>query len=417
MSRLAVVKKALSNKDVKQLIENFFSLAVLKVFNLILPFVTLPYLIKTLGFEQYGAIVLAIALIQYFQAVTDYGFNLSATRDIAKYRHSQQQLSYIYSKVMSAKVSLLVISLAVLLPIIFLVPQFQQDKPIYFLMLLVLVGHTLFPEWFFRGVEKMRYIAVLDLSIKLFFTAGVFLFIHKPEDYWIYPLLNGVGYLVVMLVAHRLVRKHFSVKFRIVKKQAIRTTLRNGFPLFVNQFAPNLYNNTANFVVGVVLGNHAAGVFGAIRKLIELLGVLNSVVISVLFPYLNRNKDKFKVVSYYYLLVMLILFVGFGITHQFLFRFLNVSEENASIVFLAMLVGLYFIVIYSVYATGYLIVHGYDKLVMRNTLIISIVGLFFNIAFIGFLGLVGASLAILLSQFAMGSSAFYFYRKLEFLHA
>lgn len=65
-----------------------------------------------------------MALMQYFQAVTDYGFNLSATRDIAKHRHSQQQLSYIYSKVMSAKVFLLAISLAVLLPVIFLVPQF-----------------------------------------------------------------------------------------------------------------------------------------------------------------------------------------------------------------------------------------------------------------------------------------------------
>lgn len=54
MSRLAVVKKALSNKDVKQLIENFFSLAVLKVFNLILPFVTLPYLIKTLDLSSMG---------------------------------------------------------------------------------------------------------------------------------------------------------------------------------------------------------------------------------------------------------------------------------------------------------------------------------------------------------------------------
>lgn len=413
MSRLAVVKKALSNKDVKQLIENFFSLAVLKVFNLILPFVTLPYLIKTLGFEQYGAIVLAIALIQYFQAITDYGFNLSATRDIAKHRHSQQQLSYIYSKVMSAKVFLLVISLAVLLPVIFLVPQFQQDKSIYFLMLLVLVGHTLFPEWFFRGVEKMRYITVLDLSIKLFFTAGVFLFIHKPEDYWIYPLLNGVGYLIVMLVAHTLVRKHFSVKFRVVKKQAIRTTLRNGFPLFVNQFAPNLYNNTANFVVGVVLGNHAAGVFGAIRRIVDLLSVFNSVISVVFFPYLNRNKNKFKYFSSVYLSFFLFVCVVFMLAHKYLFGILGVELGVESKVYYMLVGGVFFIAMYSVYATNYLIVYGEDSLVMKMTLMVSLVSFLFAYPMIYKFDILGAAYSVFFAQLTMGVSAFFYYLKIR----
>lgn len=411
MSRLAVVKKVLSNKDVKQLIENFFSLAVLKVFNLILPFVTLPYLIKTLGFEQYGAIVLAMALMQYFQAVTDYGFNLSATRDIAKHRHSQQQLSYIYSKVMSAKVFLLVISLAVLLPIIFLVPQFQQDKSIYFLMLLVLVGHTLFPEWFFRGVEKMRYITVLDLSIKLFFTAGVFLFIHKPEDYWIYPLLNGVGYLAVMLVAHRLVRKHFSVKFSVVKKQAIRTTLRNGFPLFVNQFAPNLYNNTANFVVGVVLGNYAAGVFGTIRKVVEMLSVLNSVTSSVFFPYLNRNKDKFYLFSLVYNILFFFVSIVLFCLGDFLFLLLGASEEGFKDVYFVLIAGVFFVSIYSTYSTNYLVVNGLYYKVMKITVLASLVGLSMLYPMVTLWGTFGAAFSVMVAQFLMGIMSVFYYLK------
>lgn len=413
MNRWAVIRKALARKDIKQLIENFFSLAILKVFNLILPFVTLPYLIKTLGFERYGVIVLAIALMQYFQAVTDYGFNLSATRDIAKHRHSQRQLSHIYSKVMMAKFFLLIISLTILLPVIFLVPHFQQDKSIFILMLLVLIGHTLFPEWFFRGVEKMRYITILDLSIKLFFTIGVFLLIQKPEDYWIYPLLNGIGYVVVMLVAHALIRRDFFVFFKVVKIKNVIKNIKEGFPLFVNQFAPNLYNNTANFMVGFVLGNYAAGVFGTVRKVVSILGVLNSVVSTVFFPYLNRNKSGFTFFSFYYLLIMLFVFSFLGVIHLFIFDLLHLNGKGVSLIFFIMLVGLYFIVIYNTYSTNYLIINGYDVLVMRNTVIISIIGLFLNLIFINLFGLVGASLAVFMSQFAMGSSALYYYRKIE----
>ncbi|WP_300648981.1 oligosaccharide flippase family protein [Paenalcaligenes sp.] len=413
MSRLAVVKKALSNKDVKQLIENFFSLAVLKVFNLILPFVTLPYLIKTLGFEQYGAIVLAMALMQYFQAVTDYGFNLSATRDIAKHRHSQQQLSYIYSKVMSAKVFLLAISLIILLPVIFLVPQFQQDKSIYCLMLLVLVGHTLFPEWFFRGVEKMRYITVLDLSIKLFFTAGVFLFIHKPEDYWVYPLLNGVGYLVVMFVAHRLVRKHFSVKFRIVKKQAIRTTLRNGFPLFVNQFMPNLFNNTTNFLVGMVLGKSAAGAFGATRQVVQLVTVLNSVTTTVFFPYLARKADRFAIYSKIYISYISAVVLIFILIHNFLLSFLRINYQAASNVFIALALGAWFISIYSVFSTNYLIVRGYYRAVAKMTVVSSIIGFLSSYPLILIFGVSGGAFNIMMTQGLMSVLAYLKYRKVR----
>lgn len=140
--------------DIKQLLDNFTSLAVLKVANLVLPFVTLPYLIKTLGFEKYGLIVISLALMQYFQAFTDYGFNLSATRDIAIHKHSKSQLSFIYRKVFSSKVILLIFSISILLPIIVFTPQFNEHKELYILMLFMLIGYTLFPIWFFVASKK-----------------------------------------------------------------------------------------------------------------------------------------------------------------------------------------------------------------------------------------------------------------------
>lgn len=411
MSRLVIIKKALANEDVRRLIDNFFSLAVLKIFNLILPFVTLPYLIKTLGFEKYGAVVLALALMQYFQAITDYGFNLSATRDVARHRHSQRQLSYIYSKVMAAKLALLIISLGLALLVILLVPQFQKDKVVFLLMLPVLLGHTLLPEWFFRGVEKMRYITILDLTIKLSFTAGVFAFIHNPEDYWIYPLLNGVGYCVVTLVAHFLVRTNFSVRYIAIGSKQIKATLKSGFPLFVNQFAPNLYNSTTSLVVGLALGNHAAGVFGAIRRIVDFLSVFNSVVSTVFFPYLNRNHRKFKSFSFYYLFLFFWMAMFFLAVHKLIFGYLGIVEASASMVFTVLVLGMLFIVVYSVYATNYLIVHGHDGLVMKITLLVSISVFFMVYPLITNLGLIGAALSVFLAQFLMGFCAYIFFLK------
>lgn len=58
MFALSKFKNLFKSQDITRLMGNFFSLSILKIFNLILPLVTLPYLIKILGFEYYGIIFL-----------------------------------------------------------------------------------------------------------------------------------------------------------------------------------------------------------------------------------------------------------------------------------------------------------------------------------------------------------------------
>ena len=404
------IRTALQVEDVRQLMKNFFSLAVLKLVNAVLPFITLPYLIKVLGLQQYGAIVLALSLIAYFQSITDYGFNLSATREIAKHKTSQKQLSFIYSKTQTSKLYLLLFSLSLLVPAVILIPQFREDLPVYLLMCLMLIGRTMFPEWFFRGVEKMGYITVLDLIVKGAFTIGVFVFIKSPEDYWLYPLLFGLGYLVIAVSSHFLIIRNFHLSSYLVKPNIVKKNLKFGFPLFINQFMPNFYNNTTNFLVGILLGKQAVGLFGAVRQLVNVLSVLNSVVSTVAFPYLVRRQDKFDLFSKFYLLGFIAISAIIILVHNYMFEFVGISEAGSSVVFFIMVIGTIFTVLYSIYSTNFLIPRGFDKFVMKMTIAISLMGFFSAYPLITHFGIVGAAANIALAQFLMGSSAYAAYR-------
>ncbi|AWV85093.1 oligosaccharide flippase family protein [Acinetobacter radioresistens] len=403
----------LKSGEVKRLLENFFSLSILKLINAILPFVTLPYLIKVLGFQQYGAIVLSLSLIAYFQAVTDYGFNLSSTREIARHRHSNNQLSYIYSKTIISKIILLILSLICLFALILFIPQFKNDSLVYSLMCLILIGQTLFPEWFFRGIEKMRYITILDLITKTSFTAGVFFLIKKPTDYWMYPLIYGIGSILVSIFSHILIFKKYRIYITLINLNRIFINLKINFSLFINQFMPNLYNNTTTFLVGFLLGNNAAGIFGAIRQIVNILGVFNSIVSMVIFPYLARKKEKFYLFSKFYLfgfftLTLLIIFL-----HPLIFNWIGLYGNNVSLIFIVLSVGIFFIATYSLYSTNFLILRGYDKLVMRNTFFISIVGLITSYPLIKFFGVLGGALNIAIAQLVMGLTAYIYYLKFK----
>lgn len=405
------INNLFKSKDLRQLAENFFSLSVLKVVNLILPLVTLPYLIKVLGFHYYGAIILAFSLITYFQALTEYGFNLSATREIARHRHSQKQLSLIYNKTIWSKLVLLSGSLIFLFPLIIFVPQFKEDNIIFFLMCLMLVGNTMFPEWFFRGVERMWYITVLDLFVKILFTIGVFVFIHQPEDYWLYPLLFGCGYIASAILSYFIIYRNFSIKLRRVKIQQIESTLKKGFPLFINQFAPNFYNNTTNFLVGVLLGNSAVGLFGAIRQIINILSVVNSIISTTLFPFLIRKPEKFNTISVFYITFFIFFISLVALFHDYVIKLLGINSD-ISIIFYILLSGVMCTVFYSLYATNYLISRGYDAVVMRVTVFVSIIGLLLAYPLIINYELIGAALVIFFCQFLLGLYSFIFYIKL-----
>lgn len=403
----------LKNKDINRLVKNFFSLSVLKVVNLILPFVTLPYLIKTLGLEKYGAIVLGLSLVAYFQSLTDYGFNLSATREIAKHRSSREQLSFIYSKTQTSKLYLLLFSLSIIIPLIFIVPQFREDLSVYLLICLMLIGQTLFPEWFFRGIEQMGYITLLDVIIKGGFTIGVFSLIKSPDDYWLYPFLFGASYLFVAILSHILVIRKFKLKFYLVKPSKVIKNLKLGFPLFINQFMPNFYNNTTTFLIGMLLGKQAAGIFGAVRQITNLLNVLNSVVSTVVFPYLVRRQDRFGVFSKFYLTGFITISALVILVHKPIFEWIGIDNTESSISFYILIVGIVFIATYSIYSTNYLISRGYDQIVMKITFGASIVGLLTSYPLISNFGIIGGAVNVAFAQFLMGSCAFSAYKLIQ----
>ena len=407
------IRTALQVEDIRQLMKNFLSLSVLKLVNAVLPFVTLPYLIKVLGLQQYGAIVLALSLIAYFQSVTNYGFNLSATREIARHKSSRKQLSFIYSKTQVSKLYLLLFSLSILIPAVMIVPQFREDLLVYLLMCLMLIGQTMFPEWFFRGVEQMGYITILDLIVKGSFTIGVFILIKSPEDYWLYPLLFGLGYVFIAILSHFLIVKKFKLSVQLVKKNSVIKNLKFGFPLFINQFMPNFYNNTTTFLIGMLLGKQAAGVFGAVRQLVNVLSVLNSVVSTVVFPYLVRRQDKFNLFSKFYMIGFSAIVITLIILHKYILGWMGISDPLSSNIFLILVFGVTCIVFYSIYSTNFLIPRGYDKTVMKLTFIISVVGLLTSYPLITNLGVIGGAINIAFAQLLMGGSAFILYLKIS----
>lgn len=407
------IKSKFQSKDSKVLLENFLSLASLQLVGMLLPLITLPYVLRVLGFENYGIVVLAASLIAYFQSVTDFSFKITATRDVAVFKSSPKKLNLIYSNVIQVKTFFLLISLLIIGLVVFIYPPFYEEKTIFFLTTLMLVGHALFPDWFFQGIEKMKYITFLNISIKLFFTVCVFLFIKDKEDYWIYPLLQGAGLVGAGLVGQYMLIKNYGLKFYWLKPKRIKKTILSNFPIFVNQFFPTLYSNTSTFLLGIITGTYWVGIYDAIKRIVDVCITLLGVMSRVFFPFLNRRKDAFNNYKKLMLILSSILVVLILLGHQIVFWYLNIYYEYAFYVLLILSISIIGFALYDIFGLNYFIIKRQDTFVMKNTITASLIGFILAFPLITYFGIFGAALNLALARWLMGGRLYLKYLRGE----
>lgn len=407
------IKSALSTKDGKAILENFISLSALQLIGIILPLITLPYIIRVLGFQKYGIIVMSASLITYFQSLTDFSFRITATREVALNRGNPEELSLIYSRVVWVKLIFLILSYLILALIINLIPFFYDHKLIYFFSSLMLFGYALFPEWFFQGVEKMKYITFLNIGVKVFFTIMIFVFIKDENDFWKYPLLQSLGFIGAGIVGQYILIRNYKLKIKFLPLRDILKVIKDNIPIFVNQFIPTLYNNSSVFFLGLLTSNTVVGVYNAILVVVNLIITVLEILSRVFFPFLNRRKDKFP--QYLKLSISLALFMVLLVmmANKLIFWYLNISYEYALYVLLILVIGVLGYTFYNIFGTNYFLVHQLDKTVMWNTIFSSLIGVLLVYPLIKFFGIFGAAINLSLCRLLMGGGLLFKYLKIK----
>lgn len=291
----SIIKKLLNRAEYKKIIENIVSLTGLQFASYILPLITLPYLTYVLGPDKFGLTQYAISLITYFQMFTDYGFNLSATRELAIVREDKKKVSEIFSTVMFIKLMLTVISFVALLAIVTFIPKFSNDADVYLLTFGIVVGYVLFPTWLFQGMEYMKYTSILNIIGKVIFTVFIFVFIHQSSDYLLVPIINSFGYIVVGVLGIYISLTRFDIDLSLPSVENIKYHLREGWHVFLSTIAINMYTTTNTFLLGLLTNNTLVGYYSIAEKIITAANGLFNPISQAIYPFISRsvnNEDK-----------------------------------------------------------------------------------------------------------------------------
>lgn len=275
----------------KTVLANFSYLSLLQVFTILFPLLTYPYLLRVIGLELYGVIVFAQTIINYVSLVINFGFNMSGARNVAVHKADKAFLSRIVSSTYLCKFILWLICLIVYLSVISVVPFFRDHYWVYVLSYLLTFNELLLPIWFFQGIEKMKYITIVNLSARLLFVVAIFLFVHEQEDYLIVPLLNGIGTMLAGCLSLYIVLRKERIKLSVIPMRELRSAYKESFPLFVSSLSTQIYVNVNKLVIGSFLGMSEVSIYDMADKVSHLMKLPLSMMAQAVFPKISRERN------------------------------------------------------------------------------------------------------------------------------
>jgi len=292
MRLLNKIYDLLKDKEKKVVVQNFLSLGLLQGANYILPLLILPYLVRVLGAEKFGLVMFAQSFSIFLTVFVDFGFNISGTREISLAKKSKSKTGEIFLAIMSIKLLLIVVAFSILYVVVNLFTRFSVDAEVYLLSFGVVIGQALFPVWFFQGIEKMKFVTIINILAKVIFTVLVFLLIKTESDYYKVPIYNSLGFIVSGFIGFYLSFQYLEIKRP--KISLIKQLFADSSSLFVSNFATSMYTASNVFILGLFSGNVIAGVYSSMEKL--TLAVKNVYVpfYQALYPWVSRQEDSQK---------------------------------------------------------------------------------------------------------------------------
>jgi PST family polysaccharide transporter len=252
----------------------------------VIPLVTLPYLARVLRAEGFGLLLFAQSFALWASITFEYGFNLSATREVAKNRGNKKALSAIAAGVLGAKLILLLGFVFISGIAAFAVNSFREHPGYLLWAVLQALAFGFSPLWYFQGTERMVRAVILQLFARLAATAAIFLLVRTSEDGWkALAAQAAAGCVLVLVVTIWMYRE---VGFGWVSWKGSVAALRSGWHMFLFRGAYNIYGTANAFILGLFVPAVQVGYFGGAERIAKAIQGLTLPFTQAFYPHMSR---------------------------------------------------------------------------------------------------------------------------------
>lgn len=367
-------------KKEKNIISNFINLCSIQLVNLLFPILVYPFLIHNYGLEKFGNITFHQGIVAFFAIIINYGFYITGAKYIANSKKCEHSL--IVSNILTVKVILWFLSLLLIYCISLLNFKFI-DRDLLFLCFLATFYELLFVQWFFQGVEDLKWINIVNTVSKISLALLCFSFINPTSSIYILPSIYVIINLLSGLISIFIMHKRYNIKYNKCSIKQLKTYFLDAGPIFFSNLVISIKDRSSTLLIGSLLGMSFVTIYDLGLRLLNLASIPTSIFCDSIFPRAVKTKSKLlliKSISLVFISSTFILLISFYLLEPFILFFLG-EQAQGNIIFLnVILISLPVIGVSLVIARLGLIVFGLNKQYF-NSMLFSVA---FYIAFIIF---------------------------------
>jgi len=375
----------------------------------ILSFLTIMYVARCIGAENYGKISIVFAYIYIFQSVAQFGIDTVFVREVS--RDPEQQDAWFFNAI-CCKLLLAMVAIA----LSWIVIQFM-DYPEEIKKLIILASfsmffsfHTLIPGIFQIKLKTLNYV-VPDLVIQLITSSLLFIsarnnypisVIISIQAFCVMPLAIGYGLAVV-----RVVQLRFIYMICIDKMLQL---LREALPLFISAIGVTVAMRLDQIFLYNIASSQSLGIYAAAVKIVEMPNFVPGQIMSVMFPVLSAafvsSQQEFDRVSWITYRVMSmtvvpVIILIFFLSGEIVAMFYGPAFSAASGPLSILAFSLIFVFLGSVHSS-IILASGLSRYFLLFTIIGGISSIAFYAILIPVFGITGAAFASTISYSGLG---------------
>ena len=247
-------------------VSNFAYLSIVQFGNMILPLIVLPFLLNRLGIDNYGLVVFSQSIAAYFAVFIRFGFNTYATQQVSRFSENKSKLNDIFINVIFFRIVIFSNFYWRYAGLFYIFPVKYNEVYIYSLIAAFI--ESLLPIWYFQGIERMKYITLINLIAKIISLICILFFVDNSLDYLIVPICYLIGSLTVLFISLFILMKHKVIKCNLPTLQSLFFYLKNSIVFVFSDLMAILKDKTNIMLLGTFVGMNAVAYYDLAEKIV-----------------------------------------------------------------------------------------------------------------------------------------------------
>lgn len=274
----------------RKILKNGSALMVFHIAKIIFPFVVLPYLTRVLSTEAYGTVAYVKTVMNYMQIFVDFGFVLSATKDVVEAREDHRKLGGVVGDTMTARILLGLIGFLIVLILSLVLPILRENFLFTVLSYVTVFLSIFLMDFLFRGLEIMHVITIRFVAMKVISTGLTFLLIKNDADLLLIPILDILSSIVAIVLVFRK-KKELGIRLRFCHPKTALKPIKTSFVYFLSSVASTSFSALSTILIGIYFNATEVAYWSLCAQIIGTVQACYSPISDSIYPEMIKHKD------------------------------------------------------------------------------------------------------------------------------